>query len=305
MSLSKIPLSELMKRAFERHILVPAFNISYLPQVKPVVETLRSLGTFGLVEVARPDIEKFEAKSFRKVWEEFNLYADRDYVRLHQDHIPVIDEEGERVDWEPLIREALRLGYDSVMIDGSRLPLEENIKVTKKVAKLAHGEGVPLEAELGAVLGHERGPLPPYEEIFNSGLGFTRPEEAEEFVRETGVDWLSVAIGNIHGAISGVRKDEKKVKARLNVEHLKKISSRVKIPLVLHGGSGIEFEYLLEAVKNGITKINIGTEIRQTYERSLKEKEDIKYAREKVVLVVKKLIENYKIKGSAEKLKEG
>jgi fructose/tagatose bisphosphate aldolase len=121
------------------------------------------------------------------------------------------------------------------------------------------------------VLGHEAGPLPPYEELFASGKGFTAAEDARRFVQETGVDWLSVAVGNVHGAISDLTRHKKKVEARLNIEHLERIYQAVQIPLVLHGGSGIKKKYIQEAIQRGITKINIATAIRQPYELALKE----------------------------------
>ena len=299
----KTPIGEIMKRAYENGILIPAFNVAYLPMIRPIVDTLKRMHTFALVEVARPDVERFGAKSFQSVVEEYHKLANRNFSRLHLDHVPVIDEEGKRVDWKSLIKMGLDLEYDSVMIDGSRLPLEENIAVTREVVELAHRFGRPVEAELGAVLGHEPGPLPPYEELFRSGKGFTDPQEAERFVKETKVDWLSIAIGNVHGAISGVAKDKKKVSARLNIKHLKRISQKVGIPLVLHGGSGIKREYVLEAIKNGISKMNIGTSIRQAYERSLSEKpDDIERAQENVALEVERLIKEYEVEGSWERL---
>jgi fructose/tagatose bisphosphate aldolase len=185
--------------------------------------------------------------------------------------VPVIDEDGERVDFEPIFKEALALGYESVMLDGSRLRLEENIQATRAIVDLAHVQGVPVEAELGAVLGHEAGPLPPYEELFASGLGFTNVEEARRFVQESGCDWLSVAIGNVHGAIAAGSKDQKKIQARLNLDRLTQLAQATGIPLVLHGGSGIKQEDVLSAGKCGIAKINVGTEIRQPYEAALKE----------------------------------
>jgi ketose-bisphosphate aldolase len=298
-------VSEIMRRAYENGILVPAFNVAHLPMIKPILDTLRKMRTFALVEVARPDVERFGAKSFQSVAEEYGSLADKKFSRLHLDHIPVIDEDEKKVDWRSLIKMGLDLGYDSVMIDGSRLPLEENIAVTREVVELSHKYGRPVEAELGAVLGHEAGPLPPYEELFKTGRGFTDPHDAERFVKETGVDWLSVAIGNVHGAISGVAKNKKKISARLNIEHLRSINRLTKIPLVLHGGSGIQREYVIEAVKNGITKMNIGTSIRQAYERSLSEKlGDIEAAQEKVALEVKCLIEEYEVGGTWERLEE-
>jgi ketose-bisphosphate aldolase len=296
-------LSRIMRNAYSAHILVPAFNIAYLPMVEPVVEILKELDCFGLVEVARPDIEKFGAKSLSAVKQEYRKYADRAYVRLHEDHVPVIDEDGEQVEWEKMIVEALDLGFDSVMIDGSRLSLEENARVTRRVVDLAHARGCPVEAELGAVFGHEKAPLPPYEDLYRSGKGFTDPEEATEFVKNTDVDWLSVAIGNIHGAISGVAKDQKKVNARLNIRHLQKIVSTTNVPIVLHGGSGIRQKSVLDAVDNGVTKINIGTQIRQKYESGLREKGSIEAAQEHMSQEMTDLIRNYfRIQGSASKL---
>jgi fructose/tagatose bisphosphate aldolase len=157
------------------------------------------------------------------------------------------------------------------MVDGSRLSLEDNIKATRQVVELAHAVGVPVEAELGAVMGHEAGPLPPYEELYASGLGFTSVVEAKRFVQETACDWLSVAIGNIHGAIAAGKKDQKKVEARLNLDRLEQLSTATGIPLVLHGGSGVKQEHVLSAMKKGIAKINVATEIRQPYEVALKE----------------------------------
>lgn len=90
------------------------------------------------------------------------------------DHVPVIDEDYQRVDYRSLIERAIRAGYQSVMIDGSRLPLEENISATREAADLAHAAQIPCEAELGAVMGHENKVMPPYEEIFASKMGFTR-----------------------------------------------------------------------------------------------------------------------------------
>ena len=94
-------------------------------------------------------------------------------------------------------------------------------------------------------------------------------DEARRFVAESGCDWLSVAVGNIHGAISEGLKDQKKIAARLDLEHLQKLARASSVPLVLHGGSGIPQEYVLASFKKGIAKINIATEIRQAYESTL------------------------------------
>lgn len=260
-----------VRNASQVGLVVPAFNVPYLPMVEPVVRAVVDQDCFALVETARLEWIKFESRGPAACLEEFFKWQKPDYVRLHLDHVPVIDEDNCRVDYLSIIRQALDLGYQSVMVDGSRLGLEENVAATRQAVEMAHAAGVPCEAELGAVLGHEAGPLPPYEELFRSGLGFTDVAEAQRFAQETGCDWLSVAVGNIHGAVSGAVKDQKKVEARLNLEHLEKLRQATGVPLVLHGGSGVRREYLLAAVKKGIAKVNVGTEIRQAYEAALRE----------------------------------
>ena len=301
MLLTGMKVADIVRRAHERHLLVPAFNVAYLPMIRPICQTLKELRSFGLVQVARPDIERFGAESLEAVAAEFRHHADLVHTRLHQDHVPVVDEEGGRVEWRQMIQSALDLGYDSVMLDGSRLPLDENIAATKAVVGMAH-PAVAVEGELGAVLGHESGPLPPYEELFRTGRGFTDVEEAARFVEETGVAWLSVAIGNIHGAISGAAKDGEKIQARLNIGHLRTISDRVRIPLVLHGGTGIELSCVREAIENGIAKINVGTALRQPYEACVRAGRSESVAQEAVAKAVAQHLKDYGIVGSAASL---
>jgi ketose-bisphosphate aldolase len=292
----------MMQAACEKRILIPAFNIAYLPMTRPVAQTLERLGTFGLAEVAMPDVTRFGAKSFDAVAAEYRKEANPEFVALHLDHVPVIDEEHKRLDWEKLIRKGLDLRFESVMLDGSRLPLEENIAAVRKVVEMCHPK-VAVEAELGAVLGHEAGPIPPYEELFRTKRGFTDPDEARRFVQETGVDWLSVAVGSIHGAITGAGKDQVKFSARLHIEHLRALRLAAGVPLVLHGGSGVQKESVLEGIRNGIAKINIGTEIRQAYEKPLAAGKGEQAAQDAVAAKVEELIvEVYGIAGSRAKL---
>lgn len=260
---------QIIETARKLHIAVPGLNVPYPPMVQPVIDAVRDENSFALVELARVEWEKFGAISLETIGEEYKRWSDDRYVRLHLDHVPVIDEDHKAVDYIDIIKRAIAAGYQSVMVDGSRLSLEENIRATTDVAKLAHAAGIPCEAELGAVMGHEDGPMPPYEELLASGLGFTKVEEAVRFVRESGCDWLSVAIGNIHGAISEATRGQIKPQARLDITHLSKLSEATGIPLVLHGGSGVKKDSILDAVQNGIVKINVGTEIRQAYENGV------------------------------------
>ncbi|MHC4123500.1 MAG: class II fructose-bisphosphate aldolase [Planctomycetota bacterium] len=271
---------ELMINAYKNGLVVPAFNIPYIPMIPPITKALEDMNSFGFIAVARCEWERFESKSQQIVYAVYCKHCKPNWMRLHQDHVPVIDEDDLEVDYVGILKKAVVLGFDSIMVDGSRLPLEENIAATKKVVDLAKEKNLAVEAELGAVMGHEKGPLPPYEELFKSGKGFTSIEDANEFVSQTSVDWLSVACGNIHGAIQGAGKDEKKVQARLNIEHLSKLNEALGIPLVLHGGSGIAKESLLAGIKKGIAKINIGTDLRQPYEQAVKAGKTVEQAKE-------------------------
>lgn len=293
-------ISDVMLIAYKKHILVPAFNVAYLPMLKPISDALAECNCIGIIEVSRPDIMNFGAGSIEAVAQEYEKNANKKFCFLHLDHVPVIDENYQEVDWEGWIRKGIELGYDSVMIDGSRLAFEENIRITGMVVEMAHKKGICVEAELGSVLGHEKEKLPPYEEIFQKKIGFTRPEEAKVFVEKTGVDWLSVSVGSIHGAISGAAREEKKICARIDISRLSEINRNTRIPLVLHGGSGIPMDCIMEAVKNGITKINIGTEIRQAYEKGLVSGKEI--AGKMVEKVVINLVNLYQLQNSADVL---
>ena len=285
--------AEIVSAAARAGIAVPAFNVPYLPMVEPVVRAARDTDSFALVATARVEWVKFESRGLGPVMDEFLKWDDPAHVRLHLDHVPAIDEDNLSVDYLAVIREAIALGYQSLMIDASRLDLAGNIQASKSVAELAHAAGIACEAELGAVLGHEAGPLPPYEELFTSGLGFTDVDEARSFVQETGCDWLSVAVGSIHGAVSAASRDKKKVAARIDIPHLQKLSTATGIPLVLHGGSGVQQEYVLEALTKGITKVNVGTEIRQAYDFALRDTDSVVAAQDAVYERTSQLITDY------------
>jgi fructose-bisphosphate aldolase, class II len=261
---------EIMANARRAGVIIPAFNVPYLPMIRTVIRAVADEDSFALIETAKPEWGEGGNGGLQAVRREFDACADLDHVRLHLDHIPVIDECHKRVDFLSIIREALEAGYPSVMVDGSRASYEENIEATREVAEIAHKVNAACEAELGRVWGHESGPPPSYEEMFRSGAGFTDPDEAGRFARESGCDWLSVAVGSIHGSMTEGFKDQKKADARLDLPRLAAISRVTGVPLVLHGGSGVKREFVLEGVKLGIAKMNIGTEIRHAYEAGLK-----------------------------------
>jgi ketose-bisphosphate aldolase len=147
-----------------------------------------------------------------------------------------------------LCLQVITYGFTDVMYDGSKLPIEDNIRNTKMVVERAHDLGVAVEAELGHVgMGDQ------YELLGGKGVGFTDPAAVEYFVEKTGVDMLAIAFGNAHGFYSG--------EPRLDLELVAEIRRRVPVPLVMHGGTGLSDEQFFQAVAAGISKINFATSI--------------------------------------------
>ena len=153
---------------------------------------------------------------------------------------------------------AFRAGYTSVMIDGSRLPFEENVALTRSVTDVCHAGGVPVEGELGVVGGKEDD-LKAEKSRLNP---FTDPDEAAEFVERTKADTLAVGIGTSHGVYKGI--------PQVNVDVLSKISAAVEIPLVMHGTSGVPDGQVRDCVRRGICKVNYATDLRIAFTNGIK-----------------------------------
>ncbi len=169
-------------------------------------------------------------------------------VMLHLDH-------GPNLDW---VLKAIRAGFSSVMIDASRLPLEENIALTKQVVDLCHSLDIEVEAELGRITGTDDDLT-----IDERMATLCRPEDAERFVGETHVDALAAAIGSAHGHYKG--------KPQLDFNRLSAIRKATGIPLVLHGGSGIPDDDVREAIGLGIAKMNINTDNQEVFTEKVRE----------------------------------
>ncbi len=286
--------AEIVRRAFEKGLVIPAFNIPHLPMLEPVARAVADENSVAMIQVARLEWEKFGSESLERVAQEYAKFEKPGHTLLHLDHVPVIDEDLQQVDYLSILNRAAAAGYGSLMVDASRLSLEENIRATAEAAALAHAAGLPIEAELGAVMGHETSQQAiPYEEIFRKKMGFTDVSEARRFVQETGCDWLSVAVGSVHGAIAQGMLDRKKPDAKLDVGHIRALREAVNIPLVLHGGSGIQQEYITRGIAEGIAKINVGTEIRQPYERVIAQGGNVPGAQEAVYLRTRELIRDF------------
>lgn len=161
-------------------------------------------------------------------------------VFLHLDHSNSVE----------LCKTCVDSGYTSVMIDGSRQPLVENIRMSKAVADYAHTHGVCVEAEIGKIKG--RG----YEGTFEGDDFLVQVDDAVELVKRTNVDSLAIGIGTAHGFYQG--------KPEINFQRLKEVNKALELPLVLHGGTGIPKEDVRRAIREGINKVNVGTQIRFT-----------------------------------------
>ena len=155
-----------------------------------------------------------------------------------------------------LAHDALRAGYTSIMIDGSQLPFEENIAITKKTVELCAKDGIPVEGELGHVGGKE-------DDAVAAGCAYTDPQEAVKFVKETGVSFLAIGVGTAHGIYSS--------KPVLNTALISVLRDLLPVPLVLHGSSGLEDAVVQDCIARGISKVNIATDLRITYTQAVRE----------------------------------
>lgn len=167
-------------------------------------------------------------------------------VALHLDHGNSFE----------LASRAYRTGYTSIMIDGSQLPLEENISVTRQVVAMCLAGDVPVEGELGKVGGKE-------DDTESDGCGYTDVDEALRFVAETGVSSLAVGVGTAHGVYD--------VAPVLNVDLISKLRSVIEVPLVLHGASGLSDDVISECVRRGMAKVNFATELRIAFTKGVQE----------------------------------
>lgn len=185
------------------------------------------------------------------------------------------------------VTRAIKLGFNSVQIDGSELPYEKNVVLTKKVVRYAHEFNIPVQGELAKIPKTE-------EEIEQRKFEetYTDPDEAKKFVDETGVDTLAVSVGSAHGLFKG--------KEKLDLERLKAIRDVARVPLVLHGSSGVSDDQLREAVKLGVIEVNIDTALREAFVEAIHEaiEDDPKQKDPRKLLIkgrdaVKKVVEHY------------
>ncbi len=231
-------VAKILKDAQAGGYAVAAFNVFNLESITWLVKAAEAEGS-PVIAMLYPACNKHVPEStFTAIAIDLARQA-KVPVGVHYDHCGSFDQ----------IMAAIAAGFSSVMIDGSALPYEENVAITTAIARAAHPMGVTVEAELGLV-----GRASNLDDFINTSR-YTEPSAAADFAARTGVDSLAVAIGSAHGNYVAEPK--------LDLSRLEEIRSMVATPLVLHGGSGIPESQIREAVKRGITKLNIGTEFGQ------------------------------------------
>ena len=224
---------------------VGAFNVENMEMVMAVIAAAEELRAPLMLQTT-PSTVKYAG---------LDLYLANVKTAAERASVPVCMHLDHGDSFELAMR-ALRVGYSSIMIDGSHSMFEENIAVTKAVADACRPSGIPVEAELGKVGGKE-------DDLDGGNGGYTDPQEAKEFAERTGIGSLAVAIGTAHGVYKGEPK--------LDLDRLAEIRKVVSIPLVLHGASGLSEEAVAESIKRGICKVNFATELRSAYTEGVKE----------------------------------
>jgi len=235
---------EMLKKADKEGYAVGAFNVENMEMVMAVIAACEELHSPAILQTT-PSTVKYAGLDMYLANVATAAKRANVPIALHLDHGNSFD----------LAMQALRVGYTSIMIDGSKLPFEENIALSKKVADACKANGVPVEAELGKVGGKE-------DDLECNDPGYTDPKDAVKFVEETGVTSLAVAIGTAHGIYKGEPK--------LDFDRLSEIRKVVSIPLVLHGASGVPDESVRECIKRGISKVNFATELRIAFSDGVK-----------------------------------
>lgn len=241
-------MNQLLEVAKENHFAVGAFNISDSNLFRTVVEAAEENDLPAIIAVHPTELEYSKDEFFQYVIE-----------RVKNSPVPFVVHMDHGDSLASILR-AIHCGFSSVMIDGSLLPFEENIKVTKEVVDVCHKIGVSVEGELGTI-----GSTGTSVEGGVTEVIYTDPADAKRFVEETGIDTLAVAIGTAHGIYP------KGIKPKLRMDVLESIKEVVDIPLVLHGGSANPDEEIAQAVKIGIQKVNISSDYKYAYYKKCRE----------------------------------
>jgi len=304
-----VNLNEILPKAREKHYAVGAFNTSNLEITQAIIQAAQNLKSPVIIATSEKAIKYAGIKNLSRIVTNLARKAKIPVV-FHLDHGSSLE----------IVKECIKNKYTSVMIDASHLPVKDNLSITKEVVRYAHKWGVSVEAEIGRLMG--------IEDNIKVELGegiYTDPVQAKIFALEAGCDALAVAIGTSHGAYKF------KGKPKLRMDILDEIFQQIKLPLVLHGASGITAKWvsrinkfggklehtqgvpdnlLKSAIQHGMSKINTDTDLRIAFTAGLREylaknpgafdpRKIIGYAREMVTTVVEERIKVFGSKNKA------
>lgn len=236
---------KMMRDADQSGYSIGAFNVENMEMVMAVIKAAEEMHAPAILQTT-PSTIKYAGLALYYANIKAAARAAEVPIALHLDHGNSFE----------LAMQALRVGYTSIMIDGSHETFEDNITLSRRVVDACKPSNIPVEAELGKVGGKE-------DDLNCDDPGYTDPDDAVRFVNETGISSLAVAIGTAHGIYKGEPK--------LDVERLSEIRKSVSIPLVLHGASGVPDEAVRDCIRRGISKVNFATELRIAYSNGVKE----------------------------------
>ncbi|CEO06195.1 tagatose-bisphosphate aldolase [[Clostridium] sordellii] len=244
--MSLISTKEILEKAQNEGYAVPAFNIHNLETIQVVLKAARDLKS-PVILAATPSTVKYADENYLLAIMNKATELNDIPIAFHLDHHENVDD----------IKRIIKLGCKSVMIDASKHEFDENVSIVKDIVNFAHKYGTTVEAELGKLGGVEDNL-----EVDDKDAYLTNPNKALKFVKLTGVDSLAVAIGTAHGLY--------KCEPKLDFKRLEEIRRLVHVPLVLHGASGVSYGAVQEAIKNGICKVNIATELKIPFSNAIK-----------------------------------
>lgn len=233
----------MLRNAQEQGFAVGAFNVENMEMAQAIISAAEELRAPVILQTT-PSTVRYAGTGMYAAMVAALAQEATVPVAMHLDH----------GDSFALCAQALRSGYTSVMIDGSKLPLEENIALTYKVSEMCAAVGVPVEGEIGRVGGKE--------DDLESDGGYTIPEEAVRFEKESGLFSMAVGVGTAHGFY--------KEKPQLNKELITTLRGMLQAPMVLHGASGLSDEDVNDCIRRGICKVNFATELRAAYTEGVK-----------------------------------
>lgn len=242
-----VNMTDMLNKGLEEGYAIGQFNINNLEWTQAILQAAqenKSPAILGVSEGAAKYMGGYTVvmNMVNALMEEMDITVP---IAVHLDHGSSYD----------ACKAAIDAGFTSVMIDNSKLPIDENIENTRKVVEMAHANGVSVEAEIGSVGGTEDG--------VTGGVIYADPEECKRIVDEAGIDALAAALGSVHGDYDG--------EPQLGFDEMKEISELTGAPLVLHGGSGIPDYQIKKAIEFGHSKINVNTELQQAWTKRVRE----------------------------------